>query len=234
MTTALGVQPISVRSQLVAKLREAILRGRFKPGQHLVERSLASEAGTSQVTVREALQALAQEGLVTKKANTGTYVTELTVERLREIIDVRLLLEPQAVWLASKRLNAARTEQLRLQASEIQRQARLHDIYHSSRADFQFHQLLWEIGGNATLAQYLRQLCTAYFAYTSILPGLSEQDLDKQFGSHDALRENWRAGLEDRYDRHVALLNVVVEGDRDTIERAVREHIQEPWKWLLS
>lgn len=234
MPSALKIEPISLRSQLVSQLREAILRGRFRPGQHLVERSLAAESGTSQVTVREALQVLSQEGLVFKKANTGTYVTELSVRRLREIIDVRKALEPEAVWLASRRMNGASKEKLRQLALEIQRQAREHDIYQSSRADFHFHQFLWDAGGNEVLAQHLRQLCASYFAYTSILPGLTEQDLDERFGSHDAFLRDWKAGVEDRYDRHMLLLNLIVEGDRSAIETGVREHIEEPWKWLFS
>ena len=99
------VQAVTVRDQLVHQLREAILRGSLRPGQRLVERNLAESTGTSQSSVREALQLLEAEGLVTKTTNTATFVTELPADRLREHINVRLQLEPYALVLASKRLD---------------------------------------------------------------------------------------------------------------------------------
>src|SRR5262245_56782544 len=98
------VEAVTMRSQLVAHLREAILRGQIRPGQRLVERSLAETTGTSQATVREALQVLEHEGLVTKKTNAATFVTDLSAERLREVVSVRVQLEPYALELASRRL----------------------------------------------------------------------------------------------------------------------------------
>jgi DNA-binding GntR family transcriptional regulator len=234
MGTVLRVEPVSVRSQLVKKLREAILRGLFKPGQRLIERSLAAEAGTSQVSVREALQVLEQEGLIVKRANTATYVTELSLARLKEIIHVRLLLEPEAAWLASQRLDETTTKALRQLVEEIQAHARNSDVYQSSRADFQFHRALWNLSGNGTLARQLEQICTAYFAYTSILPGLSESELDKQFGSHEELQRHWQTGWERRAERHTSLLDTVIEGDRAAIEAAIRGHIYDGWRWLLE
>src|SRR3989442_1614602 len=47
------VEAVTIRSQLVARMREAILRGGLRPGQRLVERNLAETTGTSQATVRE-------------------------------------------------------------------------------------------------------------------------------------------------------------------------------------
>ncbi len=63
------VSPVTVRDQLTTHLREAVLRGQLRPGQRLVERAIAESTGTSQTSVREALQVLEHEGLVTKKTN---------------------------------------------------------------------------------------------------------------------------------------------------------------------
>ncbi len=142
MPASARVEPVSVRSQLVAQLREAILRGRLKPGMRLVERTLAAEAGTSQVSVREALQTLLQEGLIVKRAITATFVTGLSLERLKEIDHVRLLLQPAAGWLASRRLDESSPGELWRCADEIQKHARNSDVYQSSLAGFQFHQAL--------------------------------------------------------------------------------------------
>ena len=87
------VQAVTIRNQFVDHIREAILQGRLRPGQRLVERSLAESTGTSQSSVREALQLPEAEGLVTKTTNT-IFVTELSAVRLPEHINVRLQLEP--------------------------------------------------------------------------------------------------------------------------------------------
>src|SRR2546422_5113625 len=117
------IEPITVRNQLTSHLREAILRGQLRPGQRLVERAIAESTGTSQATVREALQVLEHEGLVTKKTNSATFVTELSVERLREVVNVRLQLEPYALWLASRNLRPEDARDLETLAESLKEHA---------------------------------------------------------------------------------------------------------------
>src|SRR5688572_29627603 len=81
--TTLGTQTAEI-------LRSSILRGELKPGQKLVERELADAMAISQGSIREALRALEYEGLVTKKTNTATYVTELSREQIAEIVEIRI------------------------------------------------------------------------------------------------------------------------------------------------
>ncbi len=228
------VSPVTVRDQLTTHLREAVLRGQLRPGQRLVERAIAESTGTSQTSVREALQVLEHEGLVTKKTNAASFVTELSAARLREILSVRLQLEPYAVLLASRRLSRADEDTLGALVESIRQHAIHQDLYTCSREDFEFHRRLWEASGNELLARILTQICTGYFAYTSLLPGLSDEELDKRFGSHKSLQQRWRAGLTTRYEQHRQLLDVVLSADRRAIEAAVRKHIRDGWLWLIE
>lgn len=233
--TSLGrVAPVTISTQLTARIREAILRGQFRPGQRLVERALAQTTGTSQASVREALQVLEHEGLVHKKTNTATYVTELSADRLREIVTVRMQLEPHAAWLASRRLTSADEAGLAGLVNSLRKHAQFDDLYICSREDFQFHQRIWECSGNETLTRILTQICTGYFAYSSILPGLSDEELDKRFGSHERVQQRWRDGLADRYDKHRQLLDALLSRDRERIETAFRRHTAEAWLWLFD
>src|SRR5438093_5192827 len=129
------IEPITVRNQLTYHLREAILRGQLRPGQRLVERAIAESTGTSQASVREALQVLEHEGLVTKKTNAASFVTDLSAARLREILAVRLQLEPYAVSQASRRLTHADREALRALVESIRQHAIHQDLYTCSRED---------------------------------------------------------------------------------------------------
>ncbi len=142
------VEPVTVSEQLATRIREAILRGQLRPGQRLVERGLAGTTGTSQATVRGALQVLEREGLVTKKTNTATFVTDLSAERFREVMVVRLRMEPYALWLASRRLQPADIGELRRMTESLKEHARLQDLYRCSGEDFYFHDRLWELRGN--------------------------------------------------------------------------------------
>jgi len=228
------VEAVTMRSQLVAHIREAILRGQLRPGQRLVERSLAATTGTSQATVREALQVLEHEGLVTKKTNAATFVTDLSIERLREVMNVRLQLEPYALQLARCNLRPEDRRDLEQLAHSLRDHARHQDLYRCSREDFEFHRRLWERSGNTTLTRILTQICTAYFAYSSLLPGLSNEELDARFGSHQLVQQRWRKGLEERYEKHRQLLDAVLGGDAKRIREETRRHILEGWRWIVE
>ncbi|HET8549536.1 MAG TPA: GntR family transcriptional regulator, partial [Bryobacteraceae bacterium] len=204
------------------------------PGQRLVERAIAESTSTSQASVREALQVLEQEGLVTKKTNSASFVTDLSADRLREILSVRMQLEPYAVWLGSRRLTAAEVEALGALVESIRQHAVHQDLYTCSREDFDFHRRLWQASGNEVLTRLLTQICTSYFAYTSLLPGLKEQELDERFGSHESLDRWWRAGLTTCYEQHRQLLDIVLSKDRQSIEAAVKKHMLEGWLWLFK
>lgn len=228
------VSPITVGEQVAAHIREAILRGQLRPGQRLVERSLAQTAGTSQASVREALQLLQHEGLITRKTNTATYVTELSASRLREILSVRMQLEPYAAWLASRRLQPPDRDALAALVESMGNHAQHQDLYICSREDFSFHQRIWQCSGNGTLSRMLTQICTGYFAYSSILPGLSDHELDQRFGSHETVERRWRAGLAERYEKHRQLLDTLVTRDKQQIEASFRKHMTEAWLWLFE
>src|SRR5438034_9889160 len=85
------------RADVIAdRIRTAILRGDFQPGQALVERDLAAMLGVSKTPIREALRTLASSGLVTVVPFRGVTVRETDSDLARAIYEVRLLLEPVA------------------------------------------------------------------------------------------------------------------------------------------
>lgn len=79
------------------ELREAILSGRLRPGERIRQERVAAELGTSRIPVREALQQLQSEGLVTVTSHVGARVATLDLSELDEIYLVRERLEPLAL-----------------------------------------------------------------------------------------------------------------------------------------
>jgi len=90
-----------VHSQLwesvVLGLRQAIVTGALAPGTHLVEADLAQRLNVSRGPIREALARLEQEGLVVNYPYRGKFVAEITAEDVREVYDLRILLETRAI-----------------------------------------------------------------------------------------------------------------------------------------
>jgi DNA-binding GntR family transcriptional regulator len=85
--------PDTLGLQILQKLRERILHWHYPPGHHLGEQELCDELNASRIPVREALRALAEQGLVDKVPNCGCYVQQPDAERVNQLYDFRLALE---------------------------------------------------------------------------------------------------------------------------------------------
>jgi len=79
--------------QIQQKLRERILHWHYPPGHHLGEQELCDELSASRIPVREALRALAEQGLVDQVPNRGCFVQQPDAERINHLYDFRLALE---------------------------------------------------------------------------------------------------------------------------------------------
>jgi DNA-binding GntR family transcriptional regulator len=82
-----------LRREIETRLRTAIVGGRFKPGDRLIEREMCELLGVSRASLREALRQLEAEELVKIVAHRGPVVSEITVEEAEQLYDVRAMLE---------------------------------------------------------------------------------------------------------------------------------------------
>src|ERR1051326_6945636 len=90
---ALGDLHAPLRDLVTERIRNAILAGRYKPGERLVEDRLAADFKVSRNPVREALRSLASEGLVAVTPRRGAAVAVFGAAEGREMIEVRAMLE---------------------------------------------------------------------------------------------------------------------------------------------
>lgn len=99
------------RAHFVADdLRKRILGGEFKGGTQLRQDALASDYEVSRIPVREALLTLESEGLVVFHAHRGAFTTELSIAKIRELFELRILLETYVLRHAIDNLTEADIE----------------------------------------------------------------------------------------------------------------------------
>lgn len=96
---------VNLRNRIEEQVRSAMLQGTFKPGERLVETTIAEQLGVSRAPVREALAALEREGIVVHVPRRGYFVVDFTDKDIEEIYSLRLMLELGALQRAEKRIN---------------------------------------------------------------------------------------------------------------------------------
>lgn len=153
-------------ANIAVELRQAILLGDFLHGEKLPpERSLAEAFGASRNTVREALRVLEEDGMVSRRIGSGTYVTfkndsdrDEAAEATSplELIDAREAIEPQMVRLAVK--NASNRDIDRLEVALLRLERSVDDYRRFSRADEVFHLCIAECSRNPMMVWLYRQV----------------------------------------------------------------------------
>ncbi|GIW31200.1 MAG: GntR family transcriptional regulator [Meiothermus sp.] len=177
-------RPHSVREAAYSHLRGAILTGSLLPGARISEPGLAQELGISRTPVREALQRLAQEGLVELLPGKGARVRVLSAEEVREVYDVRALLEGEAAALAAQ--NATEAELDRLERLLQVLEALPKEAYaQQMQVDFDFHTALIEAAHNKTLARIYADLRSSLTLVRSFQQTLSQHPKTRQ--QHQAI-----------------------------------------------
>ena len=159
-----AVKKTRVHEAVLAQLSRLIQEGSLKPGDRLpTERALSAEFRVSRASVREALRSLEVQGLVSTRQGSGTFISELnqdellrTVSRLaeeeqtlRDIFELRLLLEPPIAALAAHR--ATLEDLSKLEATLRDQEAQIHLGWSGSDADVSFHSALAEATHNQAL-----------------------------------------------------------------------------------
>jgi DNA-binding GntR family transcriptional regulator len=110
-----------VRQQTLRNLRQAIVKGRFRPGERLVERELCELTAVSRTSIREALRQLETEGLVTLIPNKGPCVAVVTPEEAKNLYQIRQVLEALAYRLFAERATPSQINAFRHALARLER-----------------------------------------------------------------------------------------------------------------
>jgi DNA-binding GntR family transcriptional regulator len=154
----LRVLPVTVQAQTVAKLRDAILTGVFRPGERLVEADLCARIGVSRTSLREALRRLEAERLITIVPNRGPSVTEIGWPEARQIYDVRAVLEAEAAALFARRATPPQLQALGSAMAEFETAVRANNALRRLATTERFYRVILEGCGNQVIVELLQGL----------------------------------------------------------------------------
>ena len=169
---------------------ELIRSGKFQPGEPLREAELCEMFQVSRTPIREALRLLQTKGIVEYLPRRGVQVLEMTMDSLKEITDLRLVLESLSVRRAMERITEADIENLReLNKRLLESQ----DNVEQGELDRQFHGYIARIGGEKILSQYLEDLQMRQALVQCWIPFRPER-IPHTYQEHDSIIQaiEWR------------------------------------------
>jgi DNA-binding GntR family transcriptional regulator len=167
--------PSTTAQHALDRLRHAIVTGGLRPGDRVVQEDVAARLGVSIAPVREALRVLEQEGQVTYLPRRGYFVTELRVDDLDEIYELRRILEGRAARRALPALDGEALQQVRLAARDCERAAAAGDVAGELEANRRFHFGLLEAPGQPHTLRLIRLLWDSTEAYRALYYSAPEE-----------------------------------------------------------
>lgn len=200
----LGQRHTSLSKLVADELRRAILTGRYKAGERLIEDRLSEELGVSRIPIREALRALAADGLIELQPRRGASVAAVSGEMAREMVEVRAMLEGLNARLAARRHDPQIVAELRETLARGNAAAHTTNVDDLARLNAEFHDKLAQAGKNSILWDIMRSLRER----TSLIFALN---------TNRRAKEDW--------DEHSRILAAVVEGDEELASLLAARHV---------
>jgi DNA-binding GntR family transcriptional regulator len=206
-TAARHVTPQSLRDLAYEAIKYRIITCAFKPGEYVNEARVAAVLGLGRTPVHQAIDRLMLDGMVEVIPRKGVIVKPVSLDEVMQIIEARLIVEPQGV-----RMTAARADETDIAAlSDILGRARqwtaVRNVEQMMLLDREFHLVLARAGRNDVFADILRKLHERSLRFWFI--SLTDA------GHHGAVQEE-----------HGAILQAIRDRDLDAAEAAMRNHIE--------
>ncbi|CEH35964.1 GntR family transcriptional regulator [Romboutsia lituseburensis] len=204
-----------LRDVVFENLREAILEGKLKPGQRLMEVQLAEQLGVSRTPVREAIRKLELEGLVIMLPRKGAYVANMSLKDILDVLEIRASLEGLAASLAAERISEDDLKRLELIAKDFEKSADSADVEELLRKDVEFHECIFKATNNKKLHQLINSLWEQVYRFR--VTYISDYD-----SSVSIICE------------HKSILDAIKKGDTEMAKKYATEHIEKAEQFMIE
>lgn len=202
----------SLRERIGQSLADAIISGELAPGSMVSVPGLAAEFGVSATPVREAVLDLEQRGFLQSVANKGFRVTEVSHQDLKEIIEVRTMLEAPVMAALAGTIEPAEMTKWRRLADQISEHADTGNLTAFLEADREFHLGLMSLHGNARLLALVTEL-RSQTRMVGLVKMTNTPELSK-------------SGRE-----HHEMLDLIEQGSGDKLEALMGSHFAHVLAW---
>jgi DNA-binding GntR family transcriptional regulator len=204
----IGVDTARTRREVAyERLKDALRHAELEPGEPLSEVGLSKLLGISRTPVREALQQLAQEGLVQVIPGRAVTVSSRSLKDMLDVVHMRSLLEPELARLVAERATLQQIEQLEASIRQMEQALEVDDYSAWSKADMLFHDTMHQACPNPLLGE------------TIVLLRNRVHHLANTDSRHNPAR------LAACTAEHRMVVNAVANHDTGEAERAMREHL---------
>jgi len=204
------------KGEAYSNIKSAIMSGELLPGTQLSPADLATQYGMSRTPVRDALNALVQEGLVEVQPRRGYFVSHITVRDVEEVFQLRLILETASAELAATRITPDQIEQLaRLSSRYVAGDPESYRSYLDENR--QFHLTVAEAAGNRLLVGVLRETLEQMHRFLVLRLDLSD-DADQMLAEHYLLLDAFRKRDSARARE---AMRIAIEHARDAVLESI-------------
>ncbi|MDP5116831.1 MAG: GntR family transcriptional regulator [Burkholderiaceae bacterium] len=201
---------LSVQPNLVEQVHEAILleisSGKLAPGSRIIQEQIATELGVSRQPVQQALLLLRNQGLLRDAPGRGLIVAPLDPDHIRQMYDVRAVIEGLAFRKAALNNAAAAKREGPDFITKGREAAKNGSVTDLIAADMAFHHFVYSLSENLLVAPTM----DTHWTYTQRVMG-------------EVLMRDEKP--RDIWDQHEALLQFIITGDGQAAEAQAREHI---------
>ena len=219
LATIPAMKTIATQPSLVEQVQDAILseiaEGKLKPGARIIQEQIAAELGVSRQPVQQALLVLRNLGVLQDAPGRGLQVAPLDLEHVRNMYDVRAVIEGLAFRKAAER-NAP---QARAEGPTLVRNGRKAvargSVSEMIAADMAFHDFIYRLAENPLVA-----------------PAMETHWTNTQRVMGEVLMRDEKP--RDIWDQHEALLDAVMAADGRKAERLARQHIEEAAAFMIE
>lgn len=213
------MKALALPPNLAEQVRDAIVteisEGKLKPGERVIQEQVAEALGVSRQPVQQALLLLRKQGVLRDAPGRGLIVAPLDLGHVRDMYDIRAVLEGLAFRKAAER-NAARARNQGPALIAAGRKAvSSSSVAAMIAADLRFHDFIYELSGNAL-----------------VKPAMEAQWTSTQRVMGEVLMRDERP--RDIWDQHEAMLELVAAGDAEGAERAARQHVTMAADYMIA